>query len=253
VLRDQVATPTPQELLAFFERHGRDGAVLVQVVGEFDVAYVGRAASLADAGDYLVMLKPDGSLQVHAARGVKPVNWQPQVDELHVQIEDGHAVLIAERRSPEELVRIVFVEVALAQALALREGGGFVLSGSEAEMQRALASAPDVIEDGLTVLDVELPTDVGGIDLFARDAEGALLVVELKRGKATQEAVHQLLRYVERVRELGQDRVRGVLAAPAITAPALLALARAGLEYREVQALPQLEPKQRQPGLFADG
>lgn len=252
MLVDQETTPSPEALVAFLERHTRSGTCLVQVVGAAEVTYVGRAASLADAGDYLVLLKPDGSLQVHDARGVKPVNWQPQVDRLDAHVDEGQAVLTAERRMPEEFVRIVFHAPQLVQALELRRDAGFVLSGSEADMQRALASAPELIEDGLTLLDVELPTDVGGIDLFARDAAGALLVVELKRGKATQEAVHQLARYVGRVRELGHDEVRGVLAAPGITKPALLALERAGLEFREVQALPAVEPRQRQLGLFGE-
>ena len=250
VLRDQVMDPTNDALVAFLDEHLRDGRLLVQVVAECEVVYHGRAASVADAGDYVVMLKPDGSLQVHGYKGVKPVNWQPQTDDLWVGLEEGQPVLVAERRNPEEFVRIVFLETAVAQALHLREGSGFVLMGTEAEMQRALARAPELIEPGLTVLDRELPTDVGGIDLFGRGADGSLVVVELKRAKATQEAVHQLGRYVTRVRELTGERVRGVLAAPTISKPALAALARNELVYREVTALPEPEEAIAQPGLF---
>jgi endonuclease len=250
MLRDQLTDPTPDELVAFLREHLRAGECLLQVVSECEVTYLGRAASVADAGDYVVMMKSDGSLQVHGYRGVKPVNWQPRSDDVWIGIDEGQAVLTATRRSPEEMVRIVFLEAALAQALHLREGSGFLLMGSEAEMQRALARAPELIEPGLTVRDVELPTDVGGIDLFARDAEGTLLVVELKRAKATHEAVHQLSRYVQRVAELTGERVRGVLAAPIVSKPALGALARAGLEYREVTALPDSGEEERQVALF---
>ena len=253
MLREQVIEPDPDALVAFLDEHLRDGRVVVQVVAECEVVYHGRAASVADAGDYVVMMKSDGSLQVHGYKGVKPVNWQPQTDDVWVGIEDGQAVLVAERRSPEEMVRIVFLETALAQALHLREGSGFVLMGSEAEMQRALARAPELIEPGLRVLDRELPTDVGGIDLFGRGADGALVVVELKRAKATQEAVHQLTRYVERVRELTGERVRGVLAAPQVTKPALAALARAEHVFCEVTALPTAEVGVEQVGLFELG
>ena len=41
----------------------------VQVAAECEVVYVGRAASLTEAGDYVVLLKADGSVQVHGARG----------------------------------------------------------------------------------------------------------------------------------------------------------------------------------------
>jgi RecB family endonuclease NucS len=113
--------------------------------------------------------------------------------------------------------------------------------GSEAEMQASLASHPEIIEPGLTLVDLEMPTDVGGIDLLARDVDGALVVVELKRAKANHEAVHQLARYVQSVRTVWRGTVRGILAAPAVTAPALNRLGVLGLEFREVTALPDPE------------
>ncbi len=251
MIRAQRAHPAPDELAAFLDEHLRTGDCLVQVVSECEVLYSGRAASVAEAGDYLVIVKQDGSVQVHGHRSVKPVNWQPQTDDIFVGVEDGVAVMRAERFNPGEMVRIAFLAPALVQALELRESGGFVLMGSEAEMQQALARHPEVIEPGLEVLHRELPTDVGGIDLFARDADGALVVVELKRSKANQEAVHQLSRYVQSVRRLGSQRVRGILAAPAVTAPALNQLGNLGLEYREVSALPMDDAGDAQPSLFA--
>lgn len=239
MLLGQVERPGPQELLDFLSEHLGSEDCVIQVAGELEVLYSGRAASTADAGDFLLMLKPGGSLQIHGQRGVKPVNWQPQSDSLDLTIEDGVAVLLSERRTPHEFVRVAFLEPALAQALRLRELTGFVLMGSEAEMQKALARDPEVIEPGLSVVDLEVPTGVGGIDLYARDSEGRLVVVELKRGKATQEAVHQLSRYVTTVSEQVGQQVRGILAAPAISTPALKQLTALGLEFREVSALPE--------------
>lgn len=250
MLLEALHDPRDDELVEFLREHLRAGQALVQVIGTCEVSYVGRAASFADAGDLLVMVKPDGSIQVHRDRGVKPVNWQPRTDDLWVGLDDGQAVLVAERRTPEETLRVVFLEVALAQALHLREEIAFVLRGSEAQMQAALAREPELIEPGLTVLDRELPTDVGGIDLFARDRDGRLVVVELKRAKGTQEAVHQLGRYVTSVRRFTGEPVRGILAAPAITKPALAQLSAAGLEFALVTALPELDEGVDQPSLF---
>jgi len=154
---------------------------------------------------------------------------------------------------PDEVLRVLFVTPGVAQALGVRAEGEFLLDGTEAQLQEVLARAPHLIEEGLTVLNRELLVGVGGIDLYARDAAGRYVIVELKRGRAGQEAVHQLGRYVDAVRTQlgGQVAVRGILAAPAITAPARTRLHGAGLEFVEVRHLhlPQDEPLQA--ALFA--
>jgi len=251
VLREALTDPSPENLLKFLNTHLGNRDCLIQVLSECEVFYQGRAASVAEAGDFLVLVKCDGSLQVHGAKGIKPINWQPKVDDTQVLIEDGRAVLLSERFNPPELVRVVFLEPALAQALELDEVSGFVLFGSEAEMQKALTRNPEAIEAGLTLIDAELPTEVGDIDLYARDSQGRLVVIELKRGKATQEAVYQLMRYVERIGEIGGTDVRGILAAPAITKPALERLQALKLEFHEVRALPVEEKPVAQPTLFS--
>ena len=82
---------------------------------------------------------------------------------------------------------------------------------------------------------------MGGVDLFARDREGRLVVIELKRGRATHEAVFQLDRYVKHTTEQTGKQVRGVLVAPSITFPALERLQALGLEFMELTTLPVLE------------
>ncbi|WP_281168019.1 endonuclease NucS domain-containing protein [Deinococcus peraridilitoris] len=169
---------------------------------------------------------------------------------MSARTEEGRCVLTAYRKSPEETVRVAFLEPSIAMALELQEEVGFVLTGSEKDMQSALARNPQLIEEGLTVLDRELISSVGDIDLYARDSEGRFVVVELKRGKATQEAVHQLQRYVQAVQPLVPNAVRGILAAPAITHPARVQLERLQLEFKEIQALPKPEEAAAQPALF---
>jgi len=248
MLEDHLVSPTPDALTAFLHRQLHSGN-LVQVAGEMEVEYTGRAMSMAEAGQYLVMVKGDGSLQVHGPKGVKPMNWQPKTDSLQVTVERGYCVLRARRRKPDELVTITMLLPSLAQAIRLQEAA-FALSGSEAQMQEALARHPDLIEPGLTVLNRELLTAAGGIDLYARDREGRYVVVELKRGRATQDAVSQLARYVDAAQRLTGGVVRGILAAPEMTGPARLELERRVLEFVQVTALPVLEPEAVQRGLF---
>ena len=227
----------------------------VQIIGPCEVVYVGRAASLTESGEYVVMLKPDGSLQVHGARGVKPINWQPKTDDLRVtRDEDDRVMLLAERRSPSELVQITFDAPRLMLALELRDETIFQLHGSEAQMHEALKRNLSSLEVGLTLLEHELPVGVGDIDIYARDAQGCMVIVEVKRSKANQAAVHQLERYVSAVRlqlpPLFSAGVRGILAAPDISKPARTQLERLGLEFKVFAALPEESKAEPQTGLF---
>ncbi|WP_281168018.1 endonuclease NucS domain-containing protein [Deinococcus peraridilitoris] len=81
MLRDQLLRPTPNELSDFLNLHLRVGGCLVQIAGECEVLYHGRAMSMAEAGNYLVIIKCDGSVMVHGPKSVKPINWQPRTDE----------------------------------------------------------------------------------------------------------------------------------------------------------------------------
>jgi hypothetical protein len=243
--------PHPDQLEVFLRDH-LSMKRFVQIAAECEIVYVGRAASLTEAGDYVVMIKADGSLQVHGARGVKPVNWQPRTDDLRVRRdEDDRLMLMAERMKPDELVQITFRHVSVALALDLRDEKLFQLHGSEAEMHARLEREPELIEPGLRILERELLVGVGGIDLYAMDTLGRYVVIEVKRGKATQDAVHQLERYVTAVRDQVPGEVRGILAAPSISAPARTILERTGLEFVELAALPEETPKEEpQAALF---
>jgi RecB family endonuclease NucS len=252
VLTEQLLSPSPEKTLAFLRHHLNQRQCLLQLVGECEVSYTGRAQSTAEAGDYLLTLKPDGCLLVHGAKGVKPRNWQPTTDRTRATLEDGLVVVTGERFSPPEVVSMRVLSCFTLQAFTLRTDTGFVLSGSEADMQRTLREHLDLIEPGLCLIDHELPTGVGSVDLFARDIHGSLVVIELKRGKATHDGVHQLARYVHKVqaRQTGAKRVRGILVAPDATGPALKQLEAEGLEFKLLTALPELKHNNPQTSLF---
>ena len=142
MIREQLTLPAPAALAAFLNRHTRTRDCLVQVAGLAEVTYRGRAASTADVGTYLVLLKQDGSLQIHHPTGIKPMNWQPKTDDLVARVDEDVCMLLASRRSPMELVQVVFLQPQMALALELQGAGTFVLSGSEAQMQETLARTP---------------------------------------------------------------------------------------------------------------
>ena len=54
----------------------------------------------------------------------------------------------------------------------------------------------DELEPGLTLVRRQFPTAVGPIDLLARDRNGVYVVIELKRGRASDRVVGQVARYL---------------------------------------------------------
>jgi RecB family endonuclease NucS len=110
---------------------------------------------------------------------------------------------------------------------ALGDDPGLQKDGVEAHLQELLAARPWVLEEGLTLIRREYPTDIGPVDLLFEDTDGNLVVVEVKR-RGEIDGVEQLTRYLDR---LGMDPrlgpMRGMLVAQAITPQArVLAEAR---------------------------
>lgn len=68
----------------------------------------------------------------------------------------------------------------------------------ERDLHSYLATRVGEIESGLTLVEhgVEYQTEVGRVDLLARDSGGRLVVIELKAGRARDAAIGQLLGYI---------------------------------------------------------
>ena len=105
---------------------------------------------------------------------------------------------------------------------------------SEHDIRDLLARHPEIIENGLTITNIEKPVEPGFVDLYGVDKDGKIVVIELKRITATKDAVNQLYRYVQALRKSLGKEIRGILAAPNITRSALELLERLGLEYKQL-------------------
>lgn len=221
------------------------GTKLVQVIGRCAIEYRGRASSELPAGDRLVLLKPDGTLLVHTATKLKPVNWQPPGCEFQATVENDRLVVSATRDKPRETVRMVFEEVHAVAALELADGVELALVGTEDDLQAALARSPDAIEPGFTFWRRERASGRGPMDLYGVDARGRRVVVEVKRRAATVGDVEQLRRYVEREKGARGDGVRGILVAPTVSETARRYLADLALEWREIDVARLVVPKER--------
>ena len=77
---------------------------------------------------------------------------------------------------------------------------------TEQQLEDLLVNSPDLLMDNLTLVGRQLPTEGGPLDLLGVDANGRLVVFELKRGTLTRDAVAQALDYASDLAVLGEDK-----------------------------------------------
>lgn len=201
---------------------------IVIVVGTCAVSYEGRAWKYLDPGKRSVVINPTGAVLVHDAQNVKPANWQPQDADTTITVdEDGDIVITATRTAPEEELYIRFTQVHKSIHYTPSEDYGEV-TGTEDDMHEYIVDNPEFVEEQFTVLEHEKETKFGFIDVYGIDRHDTQTVIEVKRKKATLNAVDQLHRYIETI---DSDRGRGILVAPSATASALSLLDDRGYEF----------------------
>lgn len=76
---------------------------------------------------------------------------------------------------------------------------------AERMLEDLLVSSPELLGDGLTLVARQLTTESGIPDLLAIDGDGRLVVLELKRGLLTRDAVAQVLDYASDLAQRGGE------------------------------------------------
>ncbi len=207
---------------------------LLIIIGECSVDYSGRSESKLTFGERIVVIKQDGALLIHRPTGYSPVNWQPSTSVIEVKEHGEGLILTAIRARPREIVSIYFRKIDAVIYGKLVDHGEFIMYMDELDMRDILYTHPELIEEGLRIIEKEKRIDNGSIDLFGIDREGKPVIIELKRITAGKEAVHQLYGYVKTYMDKTGVKPRGILVAPSLTVTAIEALNRLGLEYREI-------------------
>ena len=80
-------------------------------------------------------------------------------------------------------------------------------TGTEKNLEDTLASNPGLLEEGLTLVGRQTPTQGGPLDLLGVDEDGRLVVFELKRGTLSRDAVAQVIDYTSALTDMGLDRL----------------------------------------------
>ncbi len=200
------------------------------VIAHCSVDYEGRLSAHLPPATRLIMVKADGCVAVHADGGAyKPLNWMNAPN--HVAEESDRWTVT---NGKGETLTIHLHDVFLDTSHDMGIDPGLQKDGVEAELQKLLAERTGVIEEGLTLIRREYPTDVGPVDLLCRDAAGHTVAVEIKR-RGEIDGVEQLTRYLDFLnRDPLLAPVRGILAAQSIKPQAKTLAADRGIGCVEV-------------------
>jgi len=209
------------------------------IVARCEVRYSGRLDALLPMALRLLMIKSDGSVMVHAdTGGFKPQNWMtpPTVVEFE-EADDGVLTKMVVRKragATEDRLDIAIEEVVSDVTHDMGEAAALEKDGVEAHLQELLAEQPHWCGEGFRLVRREWPTDIGPVDLMCRDADDGWVAVEIKR-VATIDAVEQLTRYLDRIKEdPAMADITGVLAAQQIKPQARVLAESRGMRCVEV-------------------
>ena len=186
------------------------------IVARCEVRYSGRLDALLPEALRLLMIKSDGSVMVHAdTGGFKPQNWMtpPTVIE---ESRRPHRRAQARGRAPRTGWTSASPRCSPTSRTTWARPRRWRRMASRRSAGAARRRSRSWCGEGFRLVRREWPTDIGPVDLMCRDEEDGWVAVEIKR-VGTIDAVEQLTRYLERLREdPAMADCRGVLAAQQI-------------------------------------
>ena len=235
---ETILNPTSKDSLAFIEKHHKSKVekTMLLLIGDCMVDYRGRAQSILDWGERVIMIKQDGNVLVHRPEMREPVNWQPSGTTTEFTIEKDQLVIRSRHSKPPEKMKMIFHNIKTVIATSLRDSANLAIAGMEVDVVNQIVSEPYIIEEGLRISKREKQVKSGMIDLFCYDKDHIPTLIEVKRSIANISAVHQLRMYVSDVKkDVEEANVRGILCAPKIPDMVKHLLSDYDLEWREVE------------------
>lgn len=233
-----VLHPSPSDALHFIREHHSSKAekTMLLVMGECMVDYQGRAKSLLDWGERLIMIKQDGTVLVHQPVMREPVNWQPTGSITEFTTKNNQLILDCRHLKPPEKMQVTFRQLKMVTATSLVDRANLIIAGMEVDVVNHIVNNPAIIEEGLRIVKREKAVKTGSIDLYGIDKEHVPVVIEVKRSLATISSVQQLRMYVNDIKkDRKEPKVRGILCAPRIPDMVKKLLEEHQLEWREVE------------------
>jgi RecB family endonuclease NucS len=235
---NMVLHPSSSDALYFIKEHHtlKPEKTMLLLVGECMVDYQGRARSLLDWGERLIIIKQDGTVLVHQPVMREPINWQPAGSITEFKTKDNQLILNCRHLRPAEKMAVTFRQLKLVTATSLVDRANLIIAGMEIDVVNQIISNPNIIEEGLRIAKREKSVKTGSIDLYGFDKDHVPVLLEVKRSLATISSVHQLRMYVKDIKkDRKESKVRGILCAPRIPNMVKALLKEHDLEWREVE------------------
>jgi len=234
-------------------KHALSKKEFLVFAAECEVNYSGRAETKLSRGQRLIIIKADGSIQVHQPYGKAAINYMKEGTDHNLKVMQEYIILQSHNIPLGEYMDIIIYEVFFFNQAKLEDGHKLQLTGTEQDMSDMIYENPSIVEKGLKAVKQEEKTEYGFIDVLCKDENKNLVVIECKRIKAEFSAVSQLRRYIERVKEIkGIDTVRGILVAPSITTNAELMLHDYGFKFVAVDPPKFMEKLKRSQKSLGD-
>jgi len=205
---------------------------VIIIVGLMTVDYIGRASSHIGKDDKILIIKEDRAVLIHNKKGYKPVNWQPDVETIRTHLNDNLIIEFV-RRKPREILRVAILKVYFIYSRKLHNYQSLQMYFTEEQLKDLIKKKPDLIENKLKILGDEIDVPKGKVDLLARDKDGRIVIIELKKGKIGSNEVLQLYRYVKHYRKTNKD-TRGIIIGSSISNDAQKLLKSLNLEYKQL-------------------
>ena len=189
---------------------------MIIILSKCHVEYEGRARSVLESGDRLILIKKDGTFAIHQEYNLDPVNWQAPGCKNNVSLKDDGIVLTSKKIKPNEEIKVFLDEIYNITYYNCVDTKDLEIRGYEKHMVDLAWEKPELIEKGFRPTRREYQTDNGFIDLMGTDSDEKLMILEFKSRKAGMNAVKQLKRYVDCFAD-NAEFVRGIIVAPDIT------------------------------------
>lgn len=215
---------------------------IIIIIAKCTINYSGRTETHLPEGERIIIIKADGTLIVHQPKGNNPINYMKENTEHIITQDKDKTTISSHNKNTKEHMDIKIHKVKTIITEKITDNEKLKSAGSEKDMSDMIYNNPNTIETGFKPLSREEHTKYGFIDVFGYDKNSTLVIIECKRNVANFQAIEQLDRYVNKVKETkGLKEIRGIIASPEMTTQAQKMLKEKGYEHKKIYPPKRLE------------